>query len=128
MAIQKTATVGNRLVLLSAFVHLSQFHQSQPYIKLCNMMNLRFFGENHKNLLTFTKNFRNVLSPAQKRLLRSRRRLRGSSFTSWIGRSAHTVWNTLLCTQASTQCVLHGMAELLHQIKYTDLIGLGQVS
>lgn len=54
MAIQKTATVGNRLVLLSAFVHLSQFHQSQPYIKLCNMMNLRFFGENHKNLLTFT--------------------------------------------------------------------------
>lgn len=49
-------------------------------------------------------------------------------FTSWIGRSAHTVWNTLLCTQASTQCVLHGMAELLHQIKYTDLIGLGQVS
>lgn len=55
-------------------------------------------------------------------------RLRGSSFTSWIGRSAHTVWNTLLCTQASTQCVLHGMAELLHQIKYTDLIGLGQVS
>lgn len=57
MAIQKTATVGNRLVLLSAFVHLSQFHQSQPYIKLCNMMNLRFFGENHKNLLTFTKNF-----------------------------------------------------------------------
>lgn len=55
MAIQKTATVGNRLVLLSAFVHFSQFHQSQPYIKLCNMMNLRFFGENHKNLLTFTK-------------------------------------------------------------------------
>lgn len=54
MAIQKTATVGNRLVLLSAFVHFSQFHQSQPYIKLCNMMNLRFFGENHKNLLTFT--------------------------------------------------------------------------
>lgn len=65
---------------------------------------------------------------SQKRLLCSRRRLRGSSFTSWIGRSAHTVWNTLLCTQASTQCVLHGMAELLHQIKYTDLIGLGQVS
>ena len=57
MAIQKTATVGNRLVLLSAFVHLSQFHQSQPYIKLCNMMNLRFFGENHKNLLTFTEIF-----------------------------------------------------------------------
>ena len=56
MAIQKTATVGNRLVLLSAFVHFSQFHQSQPYIKLCNMMNLRFFGENHKNLLTFTQN------------------------------------------------------------------------
>lgn len=54
MAIQKTATVGNRLVLLSAFVHFSQFHQSQPYIKLCNMMNLRFSGENHKNLLTFT--------------------------------------------------------------------------
>ena len=68
------------------------------------------------------------LDHSQKRLLRSRRRLRGSSFTSWIGRSAHTVWNTLLCTQASTQCVLHGMAELLHQIKYTDLIGLGQVS
>lgn len=57
MAIQKTATVGNRLVLLSAFVHFSQFHQSQPYIKLCNMMNLRFFGENHKNLLTFTNYF-----------------------------------------------------------------------
>lgn len=69
-----------------------------------------------------------VPGPFAKRLLRSRRRLRGSSFTSWIGRSAHTVWNTLLCTQASTQCVLHGMAELLHQIKYTDLIGLGQVS
>ena len=88
-------------------------------------------------VLFFQKIFRNVLSPVQKlsartirkkRLLRSRRRLRGSSFTSWIGRSAHTVWNTLLCTQASTQCVLHGMAELLHQIKYTDLIGLGQVS
>ena len=46
----------------------------------------------------------------------------------FMDRSAHTVWNTLLCTQASTQCVLHGMAELLHQIKYTDLIGLGQVS
>ena len=59
MAIQKTATVGNRLVLLSAFVHFSQFHQSQPYIKLCNMMNLRFFGENHKNLLTFTRIFVN---------------------------------------------------------------------
>lgn len=53
------------------FVHLSQFHQSQPYIKLCNMMNLRFFGENHKNLLTFTKNFRNVLSPAQKLSVRT---------------------------------------------------------
>ncbi len=54
MAIQKTATIGNRLVLLFVFVHLPQFRQSQPYIKLCNMMNLRFFGENHKNLLTFT--------------------------------------------------------------------------
>lgn len=29
---------------------------------------------------------------------------------------------------SAAQCVPHGMAELLHQIKYTDLIGLGQVS
>lgn len=41
---------------------------------------------------------------------------------------SHTVWNTLLCTQASTQRFPHGMAELLHQIKDADLIGLGQVS
>lgn len=41
---------------------------------------------------------------------------------------SYRVEHAALCTQASTQCVLHGMAELLHQIKYTDLIGLGQVS
>jgi len=31
---------------------------------------------------------------SQKRLLRSRRRLRGSSFASWIGRSAHGLAKT----------------------------------
>ena len=65
---------------------------------------------------------------SQKRLLRSRRRLRGSSFASWIGRSAHTMSNAQLCTQASKPCIRHGMAELLHQVKYTDLIGLREVS
>jgi len=39
---------------------------------------------------------------SQKRLLRSRRRLRGSSFASWIGRSAHGLAKTVLCVQAPT--------------------------